>query len=71
MAASVAEALCPPTNGVSGGTGNAVKHMRWEGLHLSGTYRAVDEIDNSGTCTFKNKDYSGPIAPYDEEVRHQ
>ncbi|KAI1378698.1 putative TOS1-like glycosyl hydrolase-domain-containing protein [Hypoxylon crocopeplum] len=47
---------------------NAVKQIKYSGLDIAGKYRAVDKMDNSGTCTFKDKDYSGPIAPFDEDL---
>ncbi|KAI0454865.1 putative TOS1-like glycosyl hydrolase-domain-containing protein [Xylaria acuta] len=43
-----------------------VKQIKYDGLDIPGKYRAVASMDNSGTCTFEDKDYSGPIAPYDE-----
>ncbi|KAI2630399.1 putative TOS1-like glycosyl hydrolase-domain-containing protein [Hypomontagnella submonticulosa] len=47
---------------------NAVKQIKYSGLDIAGKYRAVAQMDNSGTCTFKDKDYSGPIAPFDEDL---
>ncbi|KAI1392782.1 putative TOS1-like glycosyl hydrolase-domain-containing protein [Hypoxylon trugodes] len=47
---------------------NAVKQIKYNGLDLAGKYRAVASMDNSGTCTFEDKDYSGPIAPFDEDL---
>ncbi|KAI1191863.1 putative TOS1-like glycosyl hydrolase-domain-containing protein [Nemania serpens] len=43
-----------------------VKQIKYDGLDIPGKYRAVANMDNSGTCTFEDKVYSGPIAPYDE-----
>lgn len=45
-----------------------VKQIKYDGLDIPGKYRAVASMDNSGTCTFEDKAYSGPIAPYDEGV---
>lgn len=46
----------------------AVKQIKYDGLDIPGKYRAVASMDNSGACTYEDKDYSGPIAPYDEGV---
>ncbi|KAF2969688.1 hypothetical protein GQX73_g3909 [Xylaria multiplex] len=46
----------------------AVKQIKYNGLDIPGTYRAVSKMDNSGTCTYEDKAYSGPIAPYDEDL---
>ncbi|KAJ8128195.1 hypothetical protein O1611_g5442 [Lasiodiplodia mahajangana] len=46
----------------------AVKQIKYDGLDIAGKYRAVATMDNSGTCTFEDKAYSGPIAPYDEDL---
>jgi hypothetical protein len=46
----------------------AVKQIKYDGLDIPGKYRAVSTMDDSGTCTFEDKAYSGPIAPYDEGV---
>ncbi|KAI1426765.1 putative TOS1-like glycosyl hydrolase-domain-containing protein [Xylaria sp. FL1777] len=43
-----------------------VKQIKYSGLDIPGKYRAVATMDNTGTCTYEDKDYSGPIAPYDE-----
>ncbi|KAI0861074.1 TOS1 protein [Xylaria cubensis] len=43
-----------------------VKQIKYDGLDIPGKYRAVASMDNSGTCTYEDKTYSGPIAPYDE-----
>ncbi|KAI1774701.1 putative TOS1-like glycosyl hydrolase-domain-containing protein [Hypoxylon cercidicola] len=47
---------------------NPVKQIKYSGLDIAGKYRAVATMDNSGTCTFEDKDYSGPIAPFDEDL---
>ncbi|KAI1309750.1 putative TOS1-like glycosyl hydrolase-domain-containing protein [Xylaria venustula] len=44
----------------------AVKQIKYDGLDIPGQYRAVATMDNTGTCTYETKTYSGPIAPYDE-----
>ncbi|KAK5631632.1 hypothetical protein RRF57_007346 [Xylaria bambusicola] len=43
-----------------------VKQIKYTGLDIPGKYRAVASMDNSGTCTYEDRDYSGPIAPYNE-----
>ncbi|KAI8951911.1 putative TOS1-like glycosyl hydrolase-domain-containing protein [Xylaria longipes] len=43
-----------------------VKQIKYDGLDIPGKYRAVASMDSTGTCTYEDKDYSGPIAPYDE-----
>ncbi|KAL7620340.1 target of Sbf [Parahypoxylon ruwenzoriense] len=45
-----------------------VKQIKYSGLDVPGKYRAVSAMDNSGACTFKDRDYSGPIAPFDEDL---
>ncbi|KAI1479065.1 hypothetical protein K445DRAFT_53731 [Daldinia sp. EC12] len=47
---------------------NAVKQVKYSGLDIAGKYRAVAQMDNNGLCTFQDKDYSGPIAPFDEDL---
>ncbi|KAI0178834.1 putative TOS1-like glycosyl hydrolase-domain-containing protein [Hypoxylon sp. FL1284] len=47
---------------------NAVKQIKYGNLDIAGKYRAVANMDNSGTCTFEDKDYSGPIAPFNEDL---
>ncbi|KAI0103558.1 putative TOS1-like glycosyl hydrolase-domain-containing protein [Daldinia grandis] len=46
----------------------AVKQVKYSGLDIAGKYRAVAQMDSSGLCTFQDKDYSGPIAPFDEDL---
>ncbi|KAH9906517.1 TOS1 protein [Xylariomycetidae sp. FL2044] len=46
--------------------GSGVSQIKYDGLDIPGTYKAVDVMDNTGTCTFKDQAYSGPIAPFDE-----
>ncbi|KAI1399203.1 putative TOS1-like glycosyl hydrolase-domain-containing protein [Hypoxylon fuscum] len=45
-----------------------VKQIKYSGLDIAGKYRAVAQMDASGTCTFEDKDYSGPIAPFSEDL---
>ncbi|KAI1809767.1 TOS1 protein [Poronia punctata] len=50
--------FCPPS----------VKQIKYTGLDVPGKYRRVSQMDNSGTCVFEDREYSGPIAPYDEDL---
>ncbi|KAI0197668.1 putative TOS1-like glycosyl hydrolase-domain-containing protein [Astrocystis sublimbata] len=43
-----------------------VKQIKYDGLDIPGKYRAVATMDASGACTYEDRPYSGPIAPYDE-----
>ncbi|KAI1827149.1 putative TOS1-like glycosyl hydrolase-domain-containing protein [Xylaria intraflava] len=70
-AASVVSAGAYCANSVQDALGNyycpgAVKQLKYNGLDIPGKYRAVAKMDNSGTCTYKDQAYSGPIAPFDE-----
>ncbi|GAP84371.1 putative tos1 protein [Rosellinia necatrix] len=70
-AASVVSASAFCADAVQDAIGNffcpgGVKQIKYGGLDIPGTYRAVASMDNSGTCTFEDRTYSGPIAPYDE-----
>ncbi|KAI1459559.1 putative TOS1-like glycosyl hydrolase-domain-containing protein [Annulohypoxylon moriforme] len=47
---------------------NAVKQIKYDGLDIAGKYRAVAQMTDSGTCTFEDQAYSGPIAPFDEDL---
>ncbi|KAI1099958.1 putative TOS1-like glycosyl hydrolase-domain-containing protein [Jackrogersella minutella] len=47
---------------------NAVKQIKYNGLDIAGKYRAVAQMTDAGTCTFEDQDYSGPIAPFDEDL---
>lgn len=80
MRYSVISALAAATAVNAGGCSNptneggnyfcsAVKQIKYGGLDIAGSYRAVSHMDNTGACTFEDKNYSGPIAPFDEEVR--
>ncbi|KAI0473694.1 TOS1 protein [Xylariaceae sp. FL0804] len=46
----------------------AVKQIKYAGLDIPGQYRAVSTMTNEGECTYETKEYSGPIAPYDEDL---
>ncbi|KAI1434084.1 TOS1 protein [Xylaria sp. CBS 124048] len=70
-AASVVSAGAYCADSVQDALGNffcpgGVKQIKYSGLDIPGKYRAVADMDNSGTCTYKDQPYSGPIAPFDE-----
>ncbi|KAI0400181.1 putative TOS1-like glycosyl hydrolase-domain-containing protein [Xylaria palmicola] len=70
-AASVVSASAFCADSVQDNLGNffcpgGVKQIKYDGLDIPGKYRAVATMDNSGACTFEDRAYSGPIAPYDE-----
>jgi len=70
-AATVVSAGAFCSDAVQDGIGNffcpgGVKQIKYGGLDIPGKYRAVATMDNSGTCTYEDRAYSGPIAPYDE-----
>lgn len=46
----------------------AVKALKYDGLDIAGKYQAVSAMKDDGTCDFKDVDYSGPIAPFDEDL---
>ncbi|KAI1492763.1 putative TOS1-like glycosyl hydrolase-domain-containing protein [Biscogniauxia mediterranea] len=47
---------------------NPVSQFLYSDLNFPGKYRAVASMDNSGTCTFKDRAYQGPLAPFDEDL---
>ncbi|KAI1501207.1 putative TOS1-like glycosyl hydrolase-domain-containing protein [Biscogniauxia marginata] len=47
---------------------NPVSQFLYSDLNFPGKYRAVASMDTSGGCTFKDKAYQGPLAPYDEDL---
>ncbi|KAI5918685.1 putative TOS1-like glycosyl hydrolase-domain-containing protein [Camillea tinctor] len=47
---------------------NPVSQFLYSDLNFPGKYRAVASMDNSGTCTFKDRAYEGPLAPFDEDL---
>ena len=48
---------------------SAVKALKYDGLDVAGKYQAVSAMKDDGSCDYKDVDYSGPIAPFDEDVR--
>lgn len=46
-----------------------VRALRYENLNTSGEYNMVRAIKDRGECPSTLKSYSGPLAPFDEEVR--
>ena len=47
----------------------ARRDERSDGLDVAGSYQAVSAMKDDGTCDFSDVKYSGPIAPFDEDVR--
>ncbi|KAJ1327766.1 Cell wall protein [Microdochium nivale] len=45
-----------------------VSQIKYGGLDIPGSYRAVSKMTADGVCEFVTKEYSGPIAPYDEDL---
>lgn len=50
---------------------SAVKALQYDGLDVAGTYKAVTSMTQDGGCTFADVPFSGPIAPFDEDVSNQ
>ena len=46
----------------------AVKALQYEGLDIAGNYKAVTSMGSNGACDFSDVAFSGPIAPFDEDV---
>lgn len=47
---------------------SAVKGIQYNNVGSSGSYNAVTDMASDGTCTSKSVKFSGPLAPFDEEV---
>lgn len=49
---------------------SAVDEVKYDIFGQKGTYMQVTHMDpKSGECTQEAKEYSGPMAPFNEEVR--
>lgn len=46
----------------------AVKALQYDGLNVPGSYKAVTSMTQDGQCTFADVPFSGPIAPFDEDL---
>lgn len=46
----------------------AVKALRYEGVGSSGSYDAITSMSEDGACGTAKKEYSGPLAPLNEDV---
>ncbi|ORY55452.1 TOS1 protein, partial [Pseudomassariella vexata] len=46
----------------------AVNKIAYDSLNVAGSYKAVSHMDSNGACNFETKEYSGSIAPFDEEL---
>jgi hypothetical protein len=69
--AAAASADCGVTSFEEGGNWycQAVSHIKYQGLNIPGSYKAVSNMDSTGACSYSTQAYSGAIAPFDEEVR--
>lgn len=48
-----------------------VQRVTYQNMGRSGEYREVVNMDpQTGKCDFAAKQYSGPLAPFNEPVRH-
>ncbi|KAK7985008.1 TOS1-like glycosyl hydrolase-domain-containing protein [Apiospora saccharicola] len=47
---------------------SAVKALQYDGLNVAGSYKAVTSMTKDGGCTFADVPFSGPIAPFDEDL---
>jgi Tos1-like cell wall protein len=48
----------------------AVDHILYSNVGHPGTYKAVSHMGSDGSCKYESKEFSGPLAPYNEEVCH-
>ncbi|KAK8064904.1 hypothetical protein PG994_007542 [Apiospora phragmitis] len=46
----------------------AVKALQYDGLDVAGKYKAVTSMGADGSCNFADVAFSGPIAPFDEDL---
>ena len=47
----------------------AVGQILYEGIGGAGSFKAVTNMGDDGSCQTETKDFSGPLAPLDEDVR--
>jgi len=47
---------------------HGVSQIKYGGLDIPGSYRAVSKMTADGACEFTTKQYSGSIAPFDEDL---
>lgn len=70
--AAMASALQQCTGSAKNEGGNwfcgAVDHILYSNVGHPGTYKAVSHMGSDGSCKYESKDFSGPLAPYNEEV---
>ncbi|KAH7375642.1 TOS1 protein [Plectosphaerella cucumerina] len=46
----------------------AVDHILYSNVGHPGTYKAVSHMGSDGSCKYESKEFSGPLAPYNEEL---
>lgn len=46
----------------------AVDQILYSNVGHPGTYKAVNHMGDDGSCTFEDVAFSGPLAPFNEEV---
>lgn len=47
----------------------AVDQILYSNVGHPGTYKAVSHMGSDGSCKFEDKAFTGPLAPFNEEVR--
>lgn len=71
--ATVGQALqqCSGTAKEEGGNWwcGAVSQILYSNVGHPGTYKAVNNMGDDGSCSFEDVAFSGPLAPFNEEVR--
>jgi hypothetical protein len=70
--ASTSEQLCKGTSFNEKGNWycREVSQIAYQGVGTSGQYKEVISMDQkTGACQFANKQFSGPLAPFNEPVR--
>ncbi len=70
--AAMASALQQCTGTAQNEGGNwfcgAVDQILYSNVGHPGTYKAVSHMGKDGSCNYDSQEFSGPLAPYNEEV---
>ncbi|KAG5983820.1 hypothetical protein E4U55_007053 [Claviceps digitariae] len=68
--ASALQQQCSGTATNEGGNWfcGAVNQIVYQGIKGSGKFKAVTHMGSSGECHFEDKEFSGPLAPLDEDL---
>lgn len=71
--ASVAQALQQCSSGTATEEGGnwwcgVVEQILYSNVGHPGTYKAVSNMGDDGSCSFEDAAFSGPLAPFNEEV---